>query len=507
MIRVIFAVCMAIHCLNTPLDAFGKSRKDTLAVCLGKARPKSLDPSVSNTRQVLTLYHNWGDMLLYRDPATGKIVPGLAQSYDMLENGDMVLTLRKGVKFHNGEAFDGAAVKFSLDLLKSSGSKVSRYLSKIKDVVILDNDRIRIQVAKPIPTLSQLIANVLFIYPPGYYRKVGKNGFGRHPVGTGPYKMVSNRDFEEMAFKRHPDYFGGPKGMARIPNLNVRIIKETIPQMEALIRGELDLIRSGCVNPEQVPFLKQADQVSIESINILRVYFLVMDAMGRSGPTPFMKKKVRQAVNHAINRERIIKDAFNGYGHSSDSVLSPLHFGYEANVTAYPYDPVKAKELLAEAGYPDGFDVDYYAINNESASESILRNLEAVGIRARPKWMMGKWDRLYGKFTNGEIPLAFMTWGSYSIFDGSALLDHFFMANSRACYGTTQEITRLLSNAMECRKPETRHKLLSMAQKHISEEAFWVPICAVEVICAKQKDLRFQPAVDEIDRYFLAAWP
>ena len=507
MINVFLALCMIFSCLNFPGVVFSQTEKDTLTVCLGKTQPKSLNPAASNTRQVLTLYHNWGDTLLYRDPVSGKIVPGLARSYRILENGDMELTLRKGVTFHNGEPFNGSAVKFSLNLLKESGSRVSQYLVDIKDVAVLDEHKIRIEVFKPIPTLSQLIANVLFIYPPGYYRKVGKKGFGRHPVGTGPYRLVSNTDFSKMDFERNPQYFGEAKGMAKIPKLKIRVIKETILQMEALISGEVDLIRSGSVNPEQVQFLKQTDQVKILSTDILRVYFLVMDAQGRSGATPFKDKRVRQAVNHAIDREDIIQNAFSGFAVSLNSVTSPLHFGHENHVTRYPYDPARARQLLSEAGYPTGFEVDYYAVNNESAAESILDDLKAVGIRVKPKWMMGKWDQLYQKFLNGKIPLAFLTWGSYSIFDASALLNHFFMADSNACYGTTPEINRLLEQANGVRELDERAKLLSKAQKCIAGQAFWVPICSVEVICAMRKDLQFQPAVDEIDRYFMAYRP
>ena len=507
MTKFFLAFCILLPCLSAPVNALSQTGKNTLSVCLGKSRPKSLDPAVSNTRQVLTLYHNWGDTLLYRDPVTGKIGPGLAESYKILSNGDMELTLRKGVRFHNGEPFDGAAVKFSLGLLKEPGSRVSQYLKDIKDVVVLGDHRIRIEGAKPVPTLSQLIANLLFIYPPGYYQKVGKKGFGRHPVGTGPYRLISNEGFSKMSFEKNPHYFGGPKGIANIPKLKFLVHKETIAQMEALLSGEVDLMRSGTVNPEQLPFLKQASQIKILSTDILRVYFLVMDAQGRSGPTPFKDKKVRQAVNHAIDREKIIQDAFNGFAVSSDSVVSPLHFGYENRVTGYPYDPARARQLLAEAGYPKGFDTDYYAINNESAAESILEDLKAVGIRAKPRWMLGKWDKLYQAFLEGQIPLAFLTWGSYSIFDAGALLNHFFMGDSRACYGTTPEINRLLERANGIQDPEEREKLLSRAQKRISEEAFWVPICSVEVICAMHEDLQFQPSADEIDRYFLARWP
>ncbi len=500
-------ICMVFSLLFAIGDAFCQPKKDTLVVCLGKAKPGSLDPAVSNTRQVLTLYHNWGDTLFYRDPVDGTILPCLAQSYRFLDNGDLELSLRKGIVFHNGEPFNAAAVKFSVNLLKKSDSRVSQYLINIQDVVILDDYTVRIEVVKPIPTFLQLLANVVFIYPPGYYRQVGKKGFGQHPVGTGPYQWVSRKGPLEMDFEANPRYFGKPKGKAKIPKLKLLTIKETIPQMEALISGKVDLIRSGCVNPEQSFFLEQTDQVKLLSTNILRVYFLVMDAQGRSGATPFKNKKVRQAVNHAIDRQSILKNAFGGYGLISDSVLSPLHFGYEKDVTHYPYDPARAGELLAEAGYPNGFEVEYYPINNESAAENILENLKAVGIRAKPQWMLGKWDHLYRRFLNGKLPLVFLTWGSYSIFDAGALLNNFFMADSYACYGTTPEIDRLLKQANGSQDLKKRKRLFSRAQKCISEEAFWAPICSVEVLCAMHKDLHFQPAMDEIDRYFTAFWP
>jgi peptide/nickel transport system substrate-binding protein len=113
--------------------------------------------------------------------------------------------------------------------------------------------------------------------------------------------------------KRIPDYFGGPKGGAQDTETEIRIIQETIPQMEALISGEVDLIRSGCVNPEQVPFLKQADQVKILSTHIVAGLFSGDGCSRAKRSDPFYDKKVRQAVNHAINREKIIKNAFNGF--------------------------------------------------------------------------------------------------------------------------------------------------------------------------------------------------
>ena len=166
MIRLFLMICMVFSSLITTGEAFCETQKDTLTVCMGTALIKSLDPAVSNTRQVLTLYHNWGDTLLYRNPKDGKIVPCLAESYRFLNNGSILLSLRKGVTFHNGEPFNAKAVKFSLNLLKKSDSRVSGYFAGIKDIVVLDDHTVRIDVIKPIPTLFQLLANVMFIYPP-----------------------------------------------------------------------------------------------------------------------------------------------------------------------------------------------------------------------------------------------------------------------------------------------------------------------------------------------------
>lgn len=487
-------------------NVFCGSDTDTLVVCLGKARPESLDPAVSNTRQVLHLYHNWNDTLIYRDSNTSELLPCLARSYQQLDDGDIVFSLREGVTFHNGEPFNAEAVKFSFDLLKQPESKVLGYLEGIRDVVIIDDYTVRFGVSKPVPNLIQMIANTLFIYPPGYYKQVGKEGFGQHPVGTGPYRLVSRNTPFELIFEANKAYFGGPKGKARIPKLKVLTIGETILQMEALISGKVDLLRSGSVNPEQVPFLETACNVKIRNNGTLRVFFLVMDAKGRSGNTPLRKQKVRQAINHAIDREKIIDHAFGGFAFSPDTVLSPLHFGYDNQVTRYAYDPKKAKRLLKEASYPDGFEIDFYPVNNETAFETITENLSAVGIKVRTKWVKEKWDKLYGKFLAGNVPLAFLTWGSYSIFDAGALLNHFFMADSPACYGTTPELDRILTEADKTTDSRKRKELFSSAQKIIAQNAFWVPICSVEVVCAMRKDLVFEPSIDEIDRYFSARW-
>jgi len=483
-----------------------EAKRDTLVVSLRTQPLKPLNPAYTTSRQILVLYHNWGDTLLYRDPVQRKIVPCLAESYWFVDPKTIEFKLRKGVRFHNGEPFDARAVKFSLDLLKSSGSLVSRFLTGFKEVDIVDDYTIRLKTSSPDPTALELITNIFFIYPPDYYKKVGKEGFEKHPIGTGPYQFVSCKNPSEILFKANPDYFGGPKGKARIPHLKGVIVPEGILQMEALLSGQAHLIRSTNFNQEQVPFVNQSPDLEIKSVEILRTCFLSMDATGRSGVNFFKDKRVRMAVNHAINKEKVIKRAFNNFAYTAHSVTSPLHFGHEPDVMQYPYDPDKAKRLLAEAGYPNGFTIDFFTAIHESASESIARDLEAVGIKTNLKWMGGRWNSFYKMFLMGKTAMAFLTWGSYSIFDASAIMNPFFIMDAAGCHGTTPEVSRMLEEANQTIDQEKRRELFSKTQKIIAEEAFWAPLCTTKAISVKNKDLNFQPSYDEIDRYFSASW-
>jgi peptide/nickel transport system substrate-binding protein len=482
-----------------------KAKQDTLVVCMGTQPLKGLNPATTTNRHVLILYHNWGDTLLYRDPVRKQLVPCLSESWRWVHDRVIEFRLRKGIRFHNKEPFDARAVRFSMELLKGPDSLVSPYLTGFEGVDVVDDHTVRIRLAAPLPTAPDIIANVLFIYPPRYWAEAGREGFDGHPVGTGPYRFESRSGFSEVVLAANPDYFGGPKGRPGIPRLKAVTRAEGMLQIEALISGRVDLLRSTDLHHSQIPLLQRSPDLRIVATPTLRVSFLVMDAAGRSGVPFFKDKRVRMAVNHAVNKERIIRVAYNGYADPIDSATSPLHFGHEPDVARYPYDPARARRLLAEAGYPDGFAVDSFAAVGESTAEAVVRDLEAVGIKIRHRWMPRKWDDFYQKFLRGEMPLALMTWGSYSIFDAAAILNPFFVEDAPGCYGTTPQVTAMLAQAQQVGAPE-RRILLSEVQKIIAAEAFWVPLCAAQAVSFMKKSLNFQPSSDEVDRYFTASW-
>ena len=504
--RFIFSILCFLFLLILPEYGASENTRDTLVVSMGTSPLSPLDPACTTSRQMLVLYHNWGDTLLYRDPATCDLVPCLSTSYGHIDEKTLEFRLRKGVRFHNGEAFDAETVRFSMERLNRKDSMVAQYLSVFTSVDVVDNHTIRFGTAVPVPTALDIIANILFIYPPRYYRRVGKEGFEKHPIGTGPYRFVSREGNSELVFEANPNYFNSPKGKARIPLMKIRISPEQILQVESLIQGDVDLLRATNHYQEQLPFLIKHPSVKVKSTGILRTCFLVMDAVGRSGVGFFKDRRVRRALNHAINKDHIVRVAFNNLAAPLRGVTTPLHFGYEPDVPTYPYDPEKARDLLRTAGYPDGFWVDFYAGISEGSAESIVQDLKAVGIKADLKWMGGQWGRFYKKFLKGEMPLALLTWGSYSIFDASAILNPFFMRGAPGCYGTTPELERLLEEADNTLDQDRRKVLFSGAQKIIAREAFWVPLVRTEAVTVMDRALNFRSSCDEIDRYFTASW-
>ncbi len=478
--------------------------KDTLVVAF-KSHIKTLGIRMPTTRKAFVLAHNWADTLVYRDPHKKKLVPCLAESYRSVGDHSIEFKLRKGIRFHNGEPFNAEAVKASFDYLTDVKLMPAVPYGFLKEVEILDDHTVRIDTTVPPSIALDVIANILLIYPPKYLKEVGVEGFGKHPIGTGPYQFKKWPNPSEIVFEANPDYFGGPKGQAKIPTLKVRIIPEELVRLEALLSGEIDHIRCGSVSPDQIHMLETDPNIKISAADSMGIFFLIMDVEGKSGSPFFRDKRVRKALNHAIDKEALVKKVLNGHASITHSAATPFHFGYTEDVTTYPHDPEKAKALLAEAGYPNGFEVDLYFIRDESVAEEIAEQLKAVGIKAN-LIIKRRWRDLYGEIVAGRTPLIFLRTGGYSIFDASAIMNLYFLQKSPRCLGSNKAVNALLKQADAATDPERRRSLLAEAQRLISEEAFWVPLYYGNAVAAMNKDLNFETSYDEIDRYFNASW-
>jgi peptide/nickel transport system substrate-binding protein len=232
-----------------------------------------------------------------------------------------------------------------------------------------------------------------------------------------------------------------------------------------------------------------------------------MDAADRSSEhgmeNPFKKLAVRRAVNHAINKGAISKSLVGGDSRPVYSACFPTQFGCTDDVMKYEYDTEKAKKLLAEAGYPNGFETILYGYRNRPYAEAMVGDLAAVGIKA--KLMMMKYSALREKSRAGKVQFDFQTWGSYSINDVSAIVSYFFEFSDDDMARDPQ-VRDWLLEADSTIDSDKRKMLYKKALQRIAEQAYWAPLFTYVSNNCFSKDLDFTPYPDAVPRFFQAKW-
>jgi peptide/nickel transport system substrate-binding protein len=270
--------------------------------------------------------------------------------------------------------------------------------------------------------------------------------------------------------------------------------------------GGLDWI--WLVPPDQAENLAKVPNVKVVAAETMRIGFLQMDAANRSQETlgidnPFKHLKVRQAVNHAIDREAISKNLVGGQSRVVNSACFPSQFGCTQDVVTYEYNPEKAKQLLAEAGYPDGFETTLYGYRNRPYAEAMVGYLRDVGIKA--KLEMLKYSALRERARAGKVQLNFQTWGSYSINDVSAI-DSYWFKFQPVDMTRDPQVRDWLDEGDSTVDPEVRKEVYKKALQRIAEQAYWVPLFTYVSNNCFNKDLDFTPYPDAVPRFYRARW-
>lgn len=489
--------------LGVVQHATAGKKNDTLNFAWQKEL-ETLDRYFNTAREGMIVSRQICDDLLYRDPDTYEYKPLLASSYKWINNLTIDLELRKGIRFHNGEKFDADDVVFTLNYVSNPDTKVlvQRNVNWIKSVEKLGEYKVRINLKEPFPSALEYIAGNLPIYPDQYYQKVGSQGFGKKPVGTGPYKVVEHQVGRKIVFERNEDYFAGsPKNKPAIKRLVQRTIPEMTTMIAELMTGGLDWIYQ--VPKDQAEMMANMPNITVLKAETMRVGWLVMDAAGRTGETPLKKLEVRQAINHAINRQSIAKDLVGGQSRVIHSACFPTQFGCTGKVHKYDYNPSKAKKLLASAGYPQGFEIDLYGYRNRPYAEAMLSDLRAVGIKAKLKYL--KYSALREKVYANQAAFQFQTWGSYGINDVSNITGRFFDFG-RVDFFRDEKVRDWLALGDSTVDPAERKEAYRKALERIAEQAYWAPLFTWVANYAFSNELDFKPQPDAVPRFFLAKW-
>jgi len=466
--------------------------KDTVVIAQG-VDPSTLDPHNHQETPAFNVLLNIYDTLLIRDDNL-KIQPLLASSYKIVDEKTWEFKLRKGVKFHNGEDFNAASVKYTLERMADPAKKLrqSYFQGIISRVDIVDDYTVRILTTKPYPFLDAQLSHVGAMLPPKHLQEKGEKELATNPIGTGAYKFVKWVKDDQLVMEANPNYW---RGAPRIKKVIFRPIPEATTRVAGLQTQEVDIIVN--IPPHLSRLMQWKGRSYVAKVPSSRVIFMGIDTT-KGGP--MADKRVRQAIAHSIDLDNIIKKILEGHGMRLGVPLTQYHFGYEPNIKPYPYDTEKAKKLLAEAGYAKGFDFVLLSpngryLNDKEVAEAVVGDLRKVGINASVR--VQEWGThislLYAFKGN---PAHILGWGG-ATFDADGTFFPLLRTSQVLSHFSNAALDSLIDQARSVMSQEKRQKLYSEACKIFHEEVPWAFVYQQVDIYGVSERVDWKPRGDE----------
>lgn len=354
------------------------------------AEPPGLDLTATPaSATAAVVFYNVQEALVKLD-RHGKIVPWLAERWHTADSKNYTFFLKKGVRFHNGRELKAADVKFVIDRAMNPETKhpYPRFYASIRDIIVKDDYTVTFALKETNPNfLLNMSRQGSVIYP-----KEAVDTLKSHPVGTGPFMMGEWVRGDRITLKRNPDYH--VKGLPKVDRVTFRFISDPNAALAALKAGDIDASLFG-LGPEHVSELRKDPRFTVVVGDTTNDVVMAMN----NSRKPYGDVRVRLAVTHAINKGDVLKGAMFGMGRILGSNVDPLNPYFTDVSKLVPYDPAKAKKLLADAGYPNGFDTVlkvspqyYYTVRT---GEIIADQLKKVGIRVKIEQI--EWSQWLGR--------------------------------------------------------------------------------------------------------------
>ncbi len=445
--------------------ALGQPKGD-IVICQG-AEITSLDPARHSSIIDMTYSLEVFEMLYYRDPQ-GTPQPRLALSHRLINDTTWEFKLRKGVKFHNNAAMTAQDVKFSIDRIIDPQLKFffGPYYSVIKEAKVVDESTIQIVTKFPDPLLLKRLSLYALIFPSDLFKEKGAEAFFQHPVGTGPFKFVSWARNDRLVLEANEAYWDG---VPKVKRLIIRPVPEASTRVAELLTGNADIITNR--PPFLIPQVKDSPLATIQSVSSGRVMYAYLNCLAEG---PLKDKRVRQALNYAVDKNAIVESVLKGSGVPMAANISPYHFGYDASLKPYPYDPAKAKKLLAEAGYGSGLKLTVNTSSgrfllDKEVAEAIAGMLTAVGIEVDFKVL--EWGTYVQSIIGKKLQdIGFIGWAN-ALHDADGTYQPLFTSGSPSSYYSTPELTEKINKARSTMDEKKRLELYKEIQREIYEEA------------------------------------
>jgi len=489
-------VAFALVALAAVSSAHAQDRSKTKEVVIGLgAEPRTmLAVTIVDWTTNAQLEHIY-DRLLDRDAKTLKPKPMLATAWRIVNDTTWEFTLRKGVKFHNGEPFDAQSVKATMEYLQDPNTKshYAAYWKLVKDVQVVDPYTVRLVTEKPWPSLIDRVSLTDFLVMPAKgLKELGPAKLAEKPIGTGPFKFVEWRRDERFVVERNPDYWAGPADVSRV---TFRFIPEFSARMAALLSGEIDIMKD--VPPHVVEAIERSGRAKVRSAVSSRINYL---ALVNLKPGPMQDLRVRRAINHAVDVDELIAQVLKGRASKICGPLSPANVDF-AKVDCYKYDPARAQALFKEAGIdpktltltldtPSG----RYPLDKD-VSLAIGAQLQRLGITTNV--VVNEWGTHLDKIKNRNTgEMFFLGWGP-SVF-GQGVIEPLFQANQTySSYGNNKAIDEEIARTISIVDPKGRATAYAKVAQMIRDEAPWVPLWQQHDLYGVAQSVEWTPRADE----------
>jgi peptide/nickel transport system substrate-binding protein len=466
---VLAALLLLSAVLALPPGASGQGDQVTWGVHISLA-PTWFDPAES--QGIITpymIYYALHDALV--KPMPGQpLAPSLAESWTVSKDHlAYEFVLRKGVRFHNGEPVTAEDVKFSFERYRGAASKTLK--ERVTAVEVVDAGRVRFRLRQPWPDFLNFYATATgagWIVPKKYVEKVGDEGFKRAPVGAGPYRFVSFTPGVELVMEASDAYWRKKPAVRRAV---FKVIPDESTRFAALKRGEVDIVYS--IRGALAEDLRRTPGLSLVPTVLQGTFWLYFPEQW-DPKSPWSNVKLRQAVNVGIDRQAVNQAETLGFSRLTNSIIPDI-FDFFWKPPAPVHDPARAKRLMAEAGYPNGFDAGEYFCDVAYANlaEAMVNDLQSLGIRVKLRPL----ERAAFFSAYGEKKLKNIIQGASGAFGNAATrLEAFVARGGTYVYGSYPDIDGLFLEQAGDVDPKRREATLHKIQQLVHEKAIYAPI-------------------------------
>jgi len=485
-------IVAAVLALTVATPALAQKAKDTLRIALNDLVPV-IDGYTLGAGEGAMFRASIYQMLIAFDERGEKFVPVLAKSFTRVNDVTIEFELRDNIKFHNGNAFDASDVKYTYDFLIDPATKVlfkGRY-TFIKRVEVLGPYKVRIVMQEPSATDLGDLAYQMPVYDAETHGKLEDKGdYGRTAVGTGPYRMVYIDRNKGILTERYDGYAGDTQNFrAPIRYVHGVSIPDRQTQKAQLITGGVDVLRR--ITPDDAKEIASSGFDSPITPGGILMY-VTLDAVGRSSNKIMMDERVRKAFIMAVDRDLIVQTLVPGGKDEKalDAICFKPHQACMPSRAPYPYDPAQAKRLLAEAGYPNGFDLTLHAYSQvKDIAEAIAGALRQVGIRASVESL--PISVYVKKRSQGEFTAFVGTYPTTSQPDVANIWNFFFSGDRD--YWHDDFINKVAEEGSREIDVSKRAKLYTPALDRVNELAYVMPIADLPVQWAVHRDVAILP--------------